>query len=781
MVGAVIGEAFLIEWLGIRGSGILVAGLGVLAGVFALGLARFMPAVSPEARDTEAGARSTAIPFRSHLTLAAAFLSGGILLAFEVVWFRFLHLFAHGGGLGFALMLSTVLMGIGLGGAIGGIWLRHRPEGFRHAASVAFVSGAACIAVYLGFEVAIDTYGSRYVHDPRDILWLTFCLTFAPSLLSGVLFTLMGASLERNVSPDSRATGLLTMSNTIGAGLGSLAGGFVLLPSLGMERSFWLLSIAYGVVGALLVFAERPPASAKKQSRGVRISAVVAAIGFFAAVALFPWDLMVREYLDRPIKRYDAEASDVVALREGVLQTNIYVSQSIHGEPMYMRLITDGYTMSGTREGGRRYMKFFVYWPFAFHPDPKRALLISYGVGSTAKALTDTRSLERIDIVDISPEIVESSKILYPDPSEDPLGDSRVAVHVEDGRYYLKSTHETYDLITGEPPPPKMAGVVSLYTREYFQLIRDRLNPGGFSTYWLPVHNLLESDSKAIIRAYCDVFEDCALWSGNKLDWILTGSNDARYEPDEATFARQWRDPVVGADLRELGIDTPALMGATFLAGPDDLRAITAETEPLVDDFPKRISNEEVGFAADIVYRPWQNTERTRERFRASPYIARTWPERTREQALEAFEYQRLLNETFDTPHAEHSISDLHPVLSTSSYRFLAVRLLGFHGDRLRAVDRLLESGESEDRYRTALAIDALVDHDYETAARHFRRAREQRPKVDRLAFLHLYAVCMSGDRARAQELATLLKPRFRKTPEGRELRRWFSRTFDLE
>ncbi len=135
--------------------------------------------------------------------------------------------------------------------------------------------------------------------------------------------------------------------------------------------------------------------------------------------------------------------------------------------------------MSGTGWGARRYMKLYVYLPVALHPDPKSALLISYGVGSTAKALTDTPDFQTIDVVDISPEILEMSAIVYPVPSDHPLNDPRVTVHVEDGRYFLQTTKQTFDLITGEPPPPIMAGVANLYSREYFQLIHDRLAEGG--------------------------------------------------------------------------------------------------------------------------------------------------------------------------------------------------------------------------------------------------------------------------------------------------------------
>src|SRR4029453_1167983 len=99
------------------------------------------------------------------------------------------------------------------------------------------------------------------------------------------------------------------------------------------------------------------------------------------------------------------------------------------------------------------YMKLYVYWPIAVHPNPKRSLLIAYGIGNTAKAMTDSRSLDTIDVVDISRDTLEMSRLVYPDKADNPLEDRRVRVHVEDGRYFLQTTAERFDLITAEPPP----------------------------------------------------------------------------------------------------------------------------------------------------------------------------------------------------------------------------------------------------------------------------------------------------------------------------------------
>src|SRR5690606_11304660 len=200
------------------------------------------------------------------------------------------------------------------------------------------------------------------------------------------------------------------------------------------------------------------------------------------------------------------------------------------------QLLTDGYSMAGTSTGGRRYMKLYVWMPVALQPEPKEALLISFGVGSTAKALVDTASLRHIDMVDISREILELADLVYPDPAQHPLRDPRVRLHVEDGRWFLQTTSRRYDLITGEPPPPKMAGVVNLYTRVSVVLVRGWLAPGGIQVCWRPVLEPIEVDARVVLRAYCCVFRCCSLWTGTGLDWMLLGRIGARFTRDEVAF-----------------------------------------------------------------------------------------------------------------------------------------------------------------------------------------------------------------------------------------------------
>ncbi len=225
-------------------------------------------------------------------------------------------------------------------------------------------------------------------------------------------------------------------------------------------------------------------------------------------------------------------------------------------------------------------MKLFVYWPVAVHPRPRDALLICYGLGSTAKALTDTKCLRSVTIVDISPDILHGSRTVFPDPRDDPLHDSRVKVRVEDGRFFLQTTNKKFDIITGEPPPPLQAGVVNLYSREYFQLVYNSLREGGIVTYWLPVNQIPWTGIKSILKAFSSVFPDCSLWTAQGFEWMMVGTRNALGPISEDRFSRQWQDRVVSPELLRCGFETPEQIGATFLMDHNQIQRWIGSVHP---------------------------------------------------------------------------------------------------------------------------------------------------------------------------------------------------------
>jgi spermidine synthase len=244
VVGALTGELVAIEHLGLYGSSFLAGGCNLLAALGALAVAERFPAAaalepSPARARTDAAGRRL---------LAATFGAGGLLLALEVVWFRFLHLTVHSGSAAFAWMLAVVLAGIALGGMAGGRWLRHRAEAWRQAPAVALAAGIATVVGYAGFHLSTRPVAGLAQSSPLAIAWMAAVLTLPVAALSGVLFPLLGAALARHVAPETRVAGLLTLANTLGCALGSLLGGFVLLPVLGMEYAFFGVALAYAGV-----------------------------------------------------------------------------------------------------------------------------------------------------------------------------------------------------------------------------------------------------------------------------------------------------------------------------------------------------------------------------------------------------------------------------------------------------------------------------------------------------------------------------------------------------
>ncbi len=436
-VGALAGELFFYRWLGVQGTGFLAGGLSLLVAAAAAAIGGHVK------RDRQETDGRVALNLDASRVLAAAFLAGALLLALEVVWWRFLLLFSAGSSRTFAILLAVVLAGIGAGGLFAAALLRRGSRIHEALPLAALTAGFLVLASYSSFGQFLLSTGPAYSSEWSRVVVLAGFLTLPVSLVSGVIFTFAGAALAVGVPEPGRASGLTTLANTVGAMAGALVPGFLLLPRLGMERSFVLLGTGYGIIALLA------PGFRRTWRHPSTLGAAFLFLGF---AVFFPKGLMENSYLRVALARTVEPGVRIAAFREGLTETVAYLEKTLESEVLEQRLVTNGYTMSSTAFYGRRYMKHYVYLPGALHPRLRRALLISYGVGSTAKALTDTRELESIDIVDISREILELSTVVFPNPAENPLRDSRVKVHVEDGRFFFQTTAERYDLITAAPP-----------------------------------------------------------------------------------------------------------------------------------------------------------------------------------------------------------------------------------------------------------------------------------------------------------------------------------------
>jgi len=750
VIGAVVGETYLIGAFGVHGTALMAGTMNIAAA----GVAVWLSTRAPLQRKAPAsGGRRDFFWDAGWRWLSAAFLSGFCLLALEVVWFRFLLLFVQGHTMAFALMLGVVLAGIGLGGLAGAQGLRIVPEAHRFGSPIAFAAGLLCAGSYAVFPLVISPFAaSPYpIYRTLDILRVGVPLMFPVSFVSGLFFTFMGAALRTIFASETATTGILTLANTVGAALGSLVGGFIFLPVFGMEKSIFLMAVLYGGIGALLFLKNRAP----------QWIAYASAAVFVLSAAFYPFGSMEKRLLQIPVNQYlhatkTVDRGRISALREGLTETIIYLEIQLLGRPLSYAMLTNSFQMAGTEFTSRRYMKLFVYWPVALHPNPKRALLICYGIGNTAKALTDSKGLETIDVVDLSRDVLEMNTVVYPNPADLPLQDPRVRVHIEDGRYFLQTTEQRFDLITAEPPPPRNAGVVNLYTREYFQMLHDRLAEGGIVAYWLPLYLLTDVSTKAILHAFCDVFEDCSLWNGMAGSLMMVGTRNSRGPVTEEQFTRQWSDPVVAPEMRAVGVERPEQLGALFIGDADDLKTLIGESPSLVDNYPKLIdapfsSQKEAGrISAGIT-----DVTAAKERFARSPFIKRLWPEPLITATLPYFEVQKIISTFWTDPKRPHpDIEIAHGLLTQTSLNTLVLWVLGSDWDVQRVVTQAGLQGLEGPVLQYHFGIRLISERHYAAAVEPLSRA-EQFPQLHDDAFrLRIYALCMSGQRQLAQQMA---------------------------
>jgi predicted membrane-bound spermidine synthase len=711
-LGAVAGslavELALVPRLGLAGTAGVAIGLDAAAAVGALALSRAAEATSAAEPPSAAAPLSP----RARRLLLAGLLSGAIVLALEVVWSRFLALYVLTTPIALGIMLAVVLAGIAAGGLAASLH-----EGDADApARIALIAGILVVAGYRLFPGHAAPGSDRWQDALAGAIELPLPVAFA----SGLLFARLADATRAELGDAGRATGLYTAANTFGAMLGALVGGFALLPAIGIDGALFVLAAGYVVVALCAAPARGTPRSL------IRRGALAAtALGLATALAVFPFGRLAERDVPAVVGPLATTGSSLVDFRETASATLALLEVRFAGQVYAHQLVTDGFAMSSSLTGAQRYMKEFVYWPVSVRPDVRRALLICYGVGQTAKALTDTAALDRIDIVDTSRAILGFAAEIFA-AGASPLDDPRVAVHVEDGRFFLQTSDDRYDIITGEPPPPQLAGVADLYTREYFALVRDHLSAGGVTTYWLPVHDLSVDDARAIMAAFCAVFPDCSLWDGNGLDWMLVGTNDFAGGASETQLAAPWRDGKVAPELAGLGFEAPEQLAATFIADADTLAEWIAGAPPLDDDHPARLGHRFQAIATDdtVQFARWMDPAMARVRFAASPLVARLFPAAFRARAQPYFAIQRVLD---IPPMAEFGygvspgerLAAVRFVQSQTALRAPVAWLLGMPQRRLD----LLDGAPVDSAYAVPRAIRALVDRRYTDAAAGFAAA----------------------------------------------------------
>jgi len=758
VAGAVLGEGYLIAAFGLYGTGV-AAGLAVcIAAAIALLIAKIDG-------DTAALIPQRIFPLRLDVSyrppwrlLVVSFGTGCILLSLEVIWFRFLRLYVASSPTAFAIMLAVVLAGIGFGGIVAGA-IHRRGARLNHLLPVLLLLAAILTFLsYLFFPgelipASTDVFGLSW----RQIGLLSIVLMFPVALLSGILFPSIAANVQASVGDWMNSTGITTLFNTTGAAFGPLLVSFVLLPSIGYQLSLILCGAAYALLGIFVI-------SGFRWSFRQPISLII--IGLCAAMilllAIFPYH---RDATHFAHARHSL--GQLVKKIEGPSDTYQLLRYDLFGEPYHYQLLTSAFSMSGTSPQSQRYMRMFAYLPFAFRPQSEDVLLICYGCGATADALLHGLHVKRMDVVDISKEVFALADFYSAINYSSALRDPRVHAIVQDGRFFLQASPRQYDIISGEPPPPKVAGSVNLYTEEFFSLIKRRLKEGGIATFWLPIDQLKVNEAKAILRAFHNAFPNASVWANADEQWIMMGIKDPAPVAEEERIAQLWSDPATNEDLSRIGLEVPQQLGAMFLMDSGEIDRITHNVAPLTDIYPKRLTDEpwdeQAGHRFASVY---VETSSALPRFRKSPLVNGLWREDT-DKALESCFNVREARYRCGVAERCNKLAELDVYFRHFPLRTPILEVLGSDEFRLAIAERVARKTETPPaQIMPDLLAGALARRDIGGAIRLLESEKDRGISSLNDAFLLTYLYCLNGDVEKAE--------RFAASDVGSIQRNWF-------
>ena len=273
-----------------------------------------------------------------------------------------------------------------------------------------------------------------------------------------------------------------------------------------------------------------------------------------------------------------------LTLVEGVNEVVTVMDDPGKGRMLY----TNGYSMSSTTLTSQRYQRALAHIPLLAMDRPETALVIGFGVGNTTNAVTLHPTIRRVEIADLSRQVLDHAGY-FKDANKDVLHDPRVVVYVDAWQTASPGMQKegTYDLIALEPPPIALAGVGALYSREFYALARTRLTSKGYISQWLPAYQVPAETTLAMVRAFVDIFPQAVLLCGANQEMLLVGTRDSRIEIDPNRLAVALADaPAVQADLQRVGLGTITEMIGTFVGSPQTLRDASRGSRPVTDDLP---------------------------------------------------------------------------------------------------------------------------------------------------------------------------------------------------
>jgi spermidine synthase len=465
------------------------------------------------------------------LIYTAIAISGLTALGAEVVWTRLLSLLLGATVYTFSIILAVFLLGLWLGSATGSFLVRRiqHPRLALAGTQILLAAAIAGTAYTLTYSLPFWPVDPWLSVNP----WFTFDLDvircmraiFPATLLWGASFPIALACAAAEGEDPARLSGEVYAANTAGSILGALAFSLVLIPDAGTRGSQQLL-IGLAIAAAAIAIVSHFWKFNAKLVVALTGSAVMA-WALIATVADVPWQAIAYGRRVAPILRGLDPKSEAmpVFIGEGV---NSSVVITRRGDQRF-------FYVSGKNEASSalldmRLQRMMGHLPALIHPQPKSVLVVGFGAGVTAGSFVPNPDVQSLTICELEPLIPPASNEFFGVENYNVLNDSRTHMVYDDARHFILTTPDKFDVITTDPIHPWVKGTSSLYSKEYFELIRSHLNAGGVAAQWLPLYESDEETVKTQLATFFDVFPNGTVWSnylnGDGYDLVLIGRVD---------------------------------------------------------------------------------------------------------------------------------------------------------------------------------------------------------------------------------------------------------------
>ena len=569
VAGSLLAGFYLLRLYDMPTATMVAVALNVLVAAIALAVARVMehhPAPSAVPAPREAGIS---------LVYISIALSGMTALAAEVIWTRLLSLLFGATTYTFSLILAVFLMGLGIGSSIGSRIASRFPHS-RAALGVCqlLLCGAIAWAAYTtsaslpywpinpsigkdpAYQFDLDLLRALWVMLPAATLW-------------GASFPLAIGAAAREGQDTARLVGGVYAANTVGAIVGALATSLVMVAAFGSQRSQQVL-IGISAISGLLMLVRG------SDSRGESTTPIVTMVIAGAAAGLLIRTVPPLPGILIAYGRYAATwvgINEIIYSGEGVT-ASVAVSRTPAGVLNYHNA---GKVQASSEPQDMRLQRMLGHLTTLVPDNPQRVLVIGCGAGVTAGAVSVDPRVTSETIAEIEPLVPQVVSKYFAEHNFNVVANPKVTVHLDDARHYLLTTKEKFDAITSDPLDPWVRGAATLYTREFFDVAKSHLNPGGVVTLFVQLYESNDAAVKSEVATFLEAFPGGVVFAntsnGLGYDLVLLGQLNPRPINVDAVQARLTAavNAPIAKSLSEISIYSATELFGTYAGRASDM------------------------------------------------------------------------------------------------------------------------------------------------------------------------------------------------------------------